>query len=77
MRAEIRPYRISVGDDVLDDLKSRLRNTRWPEAELVGDWSQGAPLNWIKDICHYWAEDYDWRQREARAQSLCAVHERD
>ena len=45
MRAEIRPYRISVGDDVLDDLKSRLRRTRWPEAELVSDWSQGAPLN--------------------------------
>ena len=66
MRAEIKPYRISVGDDVLDDLKSRLRNTRWPEAELVEDWSQGAPLKWIKDICRYWAEEYDWRGREAR-----------
>ena len=32
--AEIKPYRISVGDDVIDDLESRLRNTRWPEAEL-------------------------------------------
>ena len=66
MSAEIRPYRISVGDDVLDDLKSRLRRTRWPEAELVDDWSQGAPLKWIKDVCRYWAEDYDWRDREAR-----------
>src|SRR4029078_10556594 len=64
--AEIRPYRISVGDDVLDDLKSRLRRTRWPEAELGDDWSQGAPLKWIKDVCRYWAEDYDWRDREAR-----------
>jgi hypothetical protein len=42
---------------VLDDLKSRLRNTRWPEAELVKGWSQGAPLKWIKDICRYWAEE--------------------
>ena len=66
MNAEIKPYRISVGDDVLDDLKARLRNTRWPEAELVDDWSQGAPLKWIKDICRYWAEEYDWRAREAR-----------
>ena len=61
----INPYRISVADDVLADLKSRLRNTRWPEAELVDDWSQGAPLQWIKDVCRYWAEDYDWRRREA------------
>ena len=61
MSGEINPYRISVGDDVLDDLKSRLRKTRWPEAELVDDWSQGAPLQWIQDICRYWAEEYDWR----------------
>ena len=47
---EIKPYRISVDDEVLGDLKSRLRNTRWPEAELVDNLSQGAPLKWIKDI---------------------------
>jgi pimeloyl-ACP methyl ester carboxylesterase len=65
MDNEIKPYRISVGQDVLDDLRSRLRKTRWPEAELVDDWSQGVPLGWIKDICGYWAEHYDWRRREA------------
>jgi pimeloyl-ACP methyl ester carboxylesterase len=61
----VSPFRIAVPDAVLNDLKSRLRNTRWPEAELVDDWSQGAPLKWIKDICGYWAEQYDWRKREA------------
>jgi epoxide hydrolase len=65
MSSEIKPFRISVGDDVLDDLRSRLRRTRWPEAELVDDWSQGAPLNWIQEVCRYWAETYDWRRREA------------
>ena len=66
MSTTIQPFRISVGDDVLDNLKSRLRNTRWPETELVGDWSQGAPLKWIQEICRYWADEYDWRSREAR-----------
>ena len=65
MSAAIHPFSISVRDDVLDDLKSRLRRTRWPEAELVDDWSQGAPLNWIQEVCRYWAETYDWRRREA------------
>jgi len=60
----ITPFRISVGDDVLDDLKARLRKTRWPEAEVVADWSQGTPLKWIKEVCKYWAEEYDWRSRE-------------
>ncbi|HEY0850141.1 MAG TPA: epoxide hydrolase [Bradyrhizobium sp.] len=61
----VSPFRIAVPDAVLDDLKSRLRNTRWPEAELVDDWSQGAPLKWIKEVCGYWAEQYEWRNREA------------
>ncbi len=65
MSTAIKPFRISVGDDVLDDLRSRLRRTRWPEAELVDDWSQGAPLKWIQEVCGYWAEQYDWRRREA------------
>ena len=65
MSEDIKPFRIAVSDAVLEDLRARLRHTRWPEAELVGDWSQGAPLAWIKEVCRYWAEDYDWRKREA------------
>src|SRR6516165_1339870 len=64
MSDALTPFRISVGDDVLGDLKARLRNTRWPEAELVDDWSQGIPLKWVQEICRYWAEEYDWRARE-------------
>ena len=37
MVADIKPFRIAVSDDVLRDLQARLRNTRWPEAELVHD----------------------------------------
>lgn len=65
MTAEIRPFRIAVDDAVLDDLRQRLQRTRWPEAEPVDDWSQGAPLAWVQDICRHWADGYDWRAREA------------
>jgi epoxide hydrolase len=61
----IKPFKIAIPDDTLNDLRHRLRATRWPEQELVVDWSQGVPLAWIKDLCHYWAEQYDWRAREA------------
>ena len=59
------PFTIDVPDDVVDDLRRRLRNTRWPEAEIVDDWSQGIPLSYLQEVCEYWAEDYDWRSREA------------
>ncbi len=64
MVGDVRPFRISVPDAVLEDLRARLRNTRWPESELVDDWSQGTPLAWIRDMCDYWANQYDWRLRE-------------
>lgn len=64
MSDEIRPFTIDVATSVLDDLKARLRNTRWPDRELVDDWSQGIPLSYIREVCRYWASDYDWRARE-------------
>jgi epoxide hydrolase len=66
MTRPIRPFRINISDDVLADLKARLQRTRWPDAEPVSDWSQGVPLKWIREICDYWANTYDWRAREAR-----------
>jgi pimeloyl-ACP methyl ester carboxylesterase len=66
MSDAIRPFRIAVDDAALADLRQRLRATRWPDAETVDDWSQGAPLAWIRDMCAYWADGYDWRAREAR-----------
>ena len=54
MSPEIKPFRIAVADAVLEDLRSRLQRTRWPERELVRDWSQGIPLAWIEDMCRYW-----------------------
>ena len=61
----VRPFEITVNDGVLSDLKHRLANTRWPESETVDDWSQGIPLAYAQDLCHYWANEYDWRTREA------------
>ena len=65
MPGTIHPFRINVSDDLLVDLRRRLNATRWPDAQLVDDWSQGAPLAWIEEICRYWADGYDWRAREA------------
>jgi epoxide hydrolase len=66
----IRPFRIEVPEADLRDLRDRLRRTRWPEAETVDDWSQGVPLAYLRDLCRYWAESYDWRAIEARLNAL-------
>jgi epoxide hydrolase len=65
MSDAITPFKITIDAAQLDDLKRRLRATRWPDKETPSDWSQGIPLAYVQDLCRYWEQDYDWRAREA------------
>jgi hypothetical protein len=65
-KTPIRPFRIAVPEAELADLRDRLQRTRWPDRECVPDWSQGIPLDYVQELARYWADDYDWRAREAR-----------
>ena len=60
----MRPFTVSVSQEEIDDLQARLRRTRWPEREAVDDWSQGIPLAYLREVCEYWADGYDWRRCE-------------
>ncbi|GAA2207604.1 epoxide hydrolase [Nonomuraea monospora] len=60
------PFRLDIPETALADLRERLRRTRWPERETAGDWSQGVPLDYLRELCRYWAEEYDWRATERR-----------
>jgi pimeloyl-ACP methyl ester carboxylesterase len=64
------PFRIEIPQDRLDDLRERLARTRWPEAETVTDWSQGVPLSYLRELCGYWADGYDWRATEQQLNRL-------
>ena len=64
------PFRIDVPERELDDLRERLKAARWPERETVDDWSQGVPLDYLRELCAYWADGYDWRRAEARLNVL-------
>ncbi len=64
--AAVKPFRIDIAESELEDLKSRLANTRWPEKETPDDWSQGIPLAYVKEVADYWHGAYDWRRAEAR-----------
>ncbi|HKS92139.1 MAG TPA: epoxide hydrolase, partial [Tepidiformaceae bacterium] len=67
---ESRPFRIDVPDAVLDDLRTRLRGTRWPEAIPGVGWDYGAKVAYVRELCSYWADDYDWRTQESRLNGL-------
>jgi pimeloyl-ACP methyl ester carboxylesterase len=61
----ITPFRLDVPEADLDDLRLRLRATRWPERETVDDTSQGPQLARMRRLVDRWIDGYDWRRTEA------------
>jgi len=62
----IRPFSVAIPEADVDDLRARLRNTRWPERETVDDYTQGVRLGTMHELARYWADDYDMRRFENR-----------
>lgn len=66
----IRPYHISIPQEALTDLRTRVNATRWPDKETVTDQSQGVKLQQIQNLVQYWGTTYDWRKTEAKLNAL-------
>jgi pimeloyl-ACP methyl ester carboxylesterase len=66
----VRPFRVDVPEEDLDDLRRRIEATRWPSKELVEDRSQGVQLATLKELARYWTTDYDWRKAEEKLNAL-------
>jgi pimeloyl-ACP methyl ester carboxylesterase len=65
---DIRPFTFEVSDEDLEDLRSRINATKWPDREV--DPSQGVQLETIQALASYWGTDYDWRKFEERFAAL-------
>ena len=62
----IEPFEIAVDDATLDDLRARLRATRFPEQLPDAGWDYGTEREYLRELVTYWAEQYDWPARQAR-----------
>jgi epoxide hydrolase len=59
-------FQLSIPAGAIDDLKTRLAMTRWPDKETVNDWSEGVPLEKMKALADYWRSAYDMHRLEQR-----------
>jgi len=60
------PFRLAIPDAELDDLRARLRQTRWPDQIPGTAWESGTDIDYLRELCSYWATEFDWRKVEAR-----------
>jgi pimeloyl-ACP methyl ester carboxylesterase len=65
---------LRVPDADLEELRSRLRGTRWPrpwpEQDAEGGWDAGTDAGELRRLVRYWAQGYDWRAQEAAINAL-------
>jgi pimeloyl-ACP methyl ester carboxylesterase len=62
----IRRFKCAIPQEEVDELRRRVRATRWPGKETVPDRSQGAQLQKLKPLVEYWGNEYDWRRGEKK-----------
>lgn len=60
----MQPFTIEVNDEVLKDLNERLSRTRFPDQLDGADWDYGTELGYLRELCAYWSEKFDWREQE-------------
>ena len=66
----IRPFTFHAPQAELDELRRRIKATKWPERETVNDATQGVQLATIQKLARYWGTDHDWRKVEWRLNAL-------
>ena len=57
-------FKANISQQVLDDLKSRIKNTRWTDEIIGSGWNYGANLSYMKELANYWLSEFDWRKVE-------------
>ncbi|MFK7854478.1 MAG: epoxide hydrolase family protein [Granulosicoccus sp.] len=60
-----RPFSIAVPEDTLTFIRRRVQEYPWHEMPVDGGWGYGTNLDYMKELCDYWVNDFDWRKQEA------------
>jgi pimeloyl-ACP methyl ester carboxylesterase len=62
----IQPFTIATPDADLEDLRERLRRTRWPQSLPGTGWERGIPVDYLQRLASYWLDGFDWRRQEQK-----------
>lgn len=64
------PFTINIPDEELQSIKEKVRAFPWQAMPALEGWDHGANLGYMKEICDYWVNTYDWRKHEAKMNSF-------
>lgn len=64
------PFTLRTAPGALEDLRARLRATRWPDAPEGAGWTLGTDVDHLRDLVSSWADEFDWPAQEAALNRL-------
>ena len=67
---KILPFKISIADSELLDLKRRLEQTRWTAPIQEAGWTQGMDARFLRSLVDYWLNEFDWNAAESELNSV-------
>jgi len=70
----VRPYECHVPDEVVNRIRTRVAEFPWHEMPDDGGWDYGANLDYMKELCAYWVDGFDWRLQEAKFNAFPQFH---
>lgn len=67
---KIVPFNFHIPDETLKNIRERVANYPWHEMPDDGGWEYGTNMGYLKELCAYWVDGFDWRTQEARINSF-------
>jgi pimeloyl-ACP methyl ester carboxylesterase len=73
VRGVRQPFAVHVDSAEIEELRRRLHATRWPPPGPGRGWDDGTDVGWLRDLCAYWADGFDWRAQEQLLNAFAQV----
>lgn len=61
----LKPFELHVPEATLAWIFQRIKEYQWHEMPDDGGWEYGTNLDYLRTLCDYWVNEYDWRKQEA------------
>ncbi len=62
----VRPFKLAVPDATLEHIRTRVAAFPWDDMPPLDGWALGANIDYMRELCAYWLDKFDWRAQEAK-----------
>lgn len=64
------PYQFRFDAAAVEELRTRIALTRWPQRFAAHNWDFGVDQDYLRDVVDYWRDGFDFAAAERRINSV-------